>query len=76
MYCKDIINNKKVFFELYNKIKKGDINISSIEYENLQKICKMLEEEYKLKAEKIRMIKKDIKLYKKRILRYRNIDIS
>lgn len=42
-------DNKKNFMDLYEKTKKGDIDLFSIDPEKLEKMCKLLEEEIKIK---------------------------
>ena len=41
--------DKKEFFEIYEKLKKGDVDILSMDPDKSEKMCKLLEEEIKLK---------------------------
>ena len=44
-------SNKEAFFELYKKAVNGEIDLSSIDPENLEKIYKILNEEVRIKKE-------------------------
>jgi hypothetical protein len=67
------VDNKKEFFNLYNKIKYGEISAFSVELEKLEKVCKMLEEECNLKEKRLKNTKEEIEIHKKNIMCYKNI---
>ena len=50
--------NKKDFLELYDKSKKGNVDLYSLPTETVKMMCMLLEEEIKIKKRKIEMIKK------------------
>lgn len=50
--------NKKDFLELYDKSKKGNVDLYSLPTETVKMMCMLLEEEIKIKKRKIKMIKK------------------
>ena len=55
------IKNKTEFMVLYNRMKKGEVLISSIDEECLNKMCKLMEEEIKLTQEQIEIYKSQLK---------------
>lgn len=66
-------DSKEQFFELYNKIKKGEISTFSIDIDNLQKICQMLEEECKLKEMRLKNTRDEIEIHRNNIMCYKGI---
>lgn len=60
------INNsqKEQFFDLYNNIKNGKVNVFNVDIDKLQKICQMLEE-CKLKEMRLKNTRDDIEIHKK-----------
>lgn len=61
--------NKIEFFELYNKVLKGEIELKSIDPVNLEKIYKILNEEVRIKKEslekKIKVLEEKSKIIRK-----------
>lgn len=61
--------NKIEFFELYNKVLKGKIELKSIDPVNLEKIYKILNEEVRIKKEslekKVKVLEEKNKIIKK-----------
>lgn len=66
-------NQKKLFFDLYKKIKCGEVNVFDVDIDKLQKICQMLEEECKLKEAKLKNTRDEIEIHRKNITYYKNI---
>lgn len=50
---KNSAENKREFFEQYNKIKKGEIDIFSIDPDEVEKMCIILEEENKIQEQQL-----------------------
>ena len=69
------INNsqKEQFFDLYNNIKNGKVNVFNVDIDKLQKICQMLEEECKLKEMRLKNTRDDIEIHRKNVMCYKNI---
>jgi len=44
---------KEKFFELYETLKKGEVDIFSIDPDELEKMCMLLEEEIQLKEKRV-----------------------
>ena len=57
--------NKEEFFDLYNKIKAREIDLSYISAKDLKKVEIIMEEEVKIKEKILKKLKKEIKLHKK-----------
>ena len=57
--------NKEEFFDLYNKIKAREIDLSYISAKDLKKVEIIMEEEVKIKENILKKLKKEIKLHKK-----------
>ncbi len=72
---KSSINNKQKeqFFNLYNDIKNGNVNVFNVDIDKLEKICQMLEEECNLKEKKLKNTRDNIETHKKNIACYKNI---
>lgn len=47
--------NKEQFLSLYEKLKKGDVDIFSIDPDEVEKMCMLLDEEIKIKQNKLNM---------------------
>ena len=69
------INNsqKEQFFDLYNNIKNGKVDVFNVDIDKLQKICQILEEECKLKEARLKNTRDDIEIHKKNVMCYKNI---
>lgn len=61
-------NEKKEFFEKYNKIKQGKIKINELSDADIKKVNLMLEQEIKLEYENYLEIKKENQILNKEIL--------
>jgi len=72
-YSSTTNNQKEQFFELYKKIKHGDVNVFNVDIDKLQKICQMLEEECKLKEMRIKNTRDEIDIHRKNVMCYKNI---
>ena len=57
--------NKEEFFDLYNKTKAREIDLSYISAKDLKKVEIIMEEEVKIKEKILKKLKKEIKLHKK-----------
>ena len=57
------VDNKRNFMDLYEKTKKGDIDLFSIAPEKLEKMCKLLEEEIKIKERNLQEKRNSLKAY-------------
>ena len=66
-------NEKEQFFDLYKKIKTGNVNVFNVDIDKLQKVCKILEEECKLKEMRLKNTKDEIDIHKKNVMCYKNI---
>lgn len=56
-------DNKRNFMNLYEKTKKGDIDLFSIAPEKLEKMCKLLEEEIKIKERNLQEKRNSLNAY-------------
>ena len=66
-------SQKEQFFDLYNNIKNGKVNVFNVDINKLQKVCQMLEEECKFKEMRLKNTKEDIENHRKNIMYYKNI---
>lgn len=66
-------NQKEKFFDLYNKIKAGNVNVFNVDIDKLQKVCQMLEEECKLKEIRLKNTRDEINIHRKNVMCYKNI---
>lgn len=65
--------DKKEFFDLYKKIKNGEINMFSVEVEKLERVYQILEEECRLKEYRLKNTLDQIEIHRKNIMCYKNI---
>ena len=70
----NIKTSKEEFFDIYNKVKNKKIKLDSLSIEDLEKIDKMLDEEIRIKTNKVdvqitelNMKKMNIKFYKQKL---------
>lgn len=66
-------SSKEQFFDLYNNLKEGKVNVFNTDIDKLQKICQMLEEECKLKEMRLKNTREDIEIHRKNAMCYKNI---
>lgn len=66
-------NQKEQFFDLYNKIKHGEVNAFDVDANKLKKICRMLEEECKLKEMKLKNTREEIEIHRQNVMCYKKI---
>lgn len=55
--------DKKHFLQLYDQVKKGEVDLLSLEQEQLKRICVLLEEEIKIEDSIIEKTKEKLKKY-------------
>lgn len=55
--------NKRAFMDLYEKAKNGDIDLFSIDPDKMEKMCKLLEEEIKIKERNLQEIRNALNAY-------------
>ena len=69
-------NQKEQFFDLYKKIKTGNVNVFNVDIDKLQKVCQMLEEECKLKEMRLKNTKDEIDIHRRNVMCYKSITNS
>ena len=59
--------NKKEFFDIYEKSKKGEVDLFSLSAETLEKMCTLIEEEIRIKKRNNEIKRKKLEEYKEKI---------
>ena len=64
---------KKNFFKLYQEVKDEKVDLLSLTKDKLEKICKIMEEEIKIKTNIIEVNKQRIQNINEELLKYKKI---